>query len=1729
MHERGNRSSRGRHGNRLVRSSTRRSLAVEKLEERALRAILTVNSISDNVNADDGVMTLREAIIASNSTVGHDTIVFSIGQGGPAVIRPLSPLPAISDSAVIDGRQFGFVRPVIEIDGSLLPIGQATFWVTGNVVEISYLSIHSARGVGVFLTGSHNRVTGNYIGLDASGVVDRGNLYQGVYVSSTSNFIAGNVISGNDANGIWIDGTSAALNSISNNFIGTDWSGAFSIANGLNGVLVTAGDGNSIANNIIAGNGNTGVWIIDSVGNSVASNWVGTNALGSSAIGNASTGIRLSDSASGNRITGNIISNNRGYGLEMYNGAISNQIGANVIGLTPDGASVLGNSLAGIYDGAGYNVIGGDDRSFLNLISGNRGSGIWLNASNSVIANNYVGTNITGEIARGNAESGILVTGSNNSIRANVTSGNGFHGVAIVNATSTSNTVSSNLIGTNAGGNVAIQNAFQSVFLSGNSNTLADNVISGSGGNGIRIDGGSSNRIERNKIGTNLLGTAALANAVNGILVWLGASNNIIQDNTISANGNTGIWMLGADVIDNRVQGNRIGVTLNGSAALGNATSGVRIGAGANRNTVQANVISGNRGEGVELYGFGTSSNVLYGNIVGLNSLGNAAIPNLQNGILVSSGATNNTIGQLGAGQRNFISGNARDGVRLSGADSGGNKVTGNFIGTDGTGLADLGNRAHGLNIDSDFNELVENIIAGNDGSGIVFNSADNNVVLSNMIGLGVDGSTALGHPGVGIYVVGSGNRIGGRLGGSVNVISNSVFSGIEIYGAGSTKNLVQGNFIGTDRSGTASRGNGSPTYVNTTGGILVTNGATDNVIGTDFDGVSDREEGNLISGNLTQGIHLLNAPGNRIAGNRIGINLEGTSALPNAGSGIRINRSNANTIGGSTMEARNTVSGNTLAGILVESSNNNEIAGNYVGTNLSGNAAVPNVTNGIQLQAGSANNKLGGPTAVPGTGLGNLISGNSQRGISMLFAGSNNTVQGNIVGLNASGNARLRNNFQGIEINNTSQAVIGGSSPNLRNVISANTGSLGGILIAGGSSNTVQGNYVGTDLTGNLALGNSTDGIYIVGASSNLIGGDLPAAGNLIAGNQRDGVWIQDAIAFFGLNREARDNVLKNNRIGEAANGLPLGNLRNGVTISDGADGSFIESNIIANNQGSGVALFGATTIQNRIRGNSIYQNRLLGIDLEGDGVSANDLGDLDTGANTRLNFPILHRVVTGENTQVAGRFQGGASITVTLEFFANSDIDESGFGEGRRSLGTAVVTTDASGLANFDVRLSAATSNLEFISATAMDAIGNTSEFSRPLGLDLTPPISRVNALPVQATSLSIPISISGSDPELNGRPASGVESYAVYVAEDNQTPRLWRTISAASPNAEFPAQSDRTYSFFALARDWAGNVESKLAVAEAVIYVPDLSPPTTNVSFVDSTNPTFRIDVVGSDVGSSGMNSFAIYVQVDGGTPTQIGILPAGLPSQDSLHRGSVAFQAIADGQSHSYRFYSIGSDRRGNVEAPPSSPSSDIVLTAMFAPPIDLSISSFDVQRGAKQRSYIRYLDIGVNSAQGINALIATVNDTDPNNDRVRLRRFAVDGTGIGVPIPLNGALNFSAVDKIMQIDFGSGGLGGDPGSASANGYYALEFDLDGNDTFESVRNFYRLLGDTNSDRVVNSVDYMAVVQRSRVLGSGFNLDEDLNSDNVVNSTDIAYARTGLLSPLRSIAPTLRLDD
>src|SRR5262249_2316231 len=152
---------------------------------------------------------------------------------------------------------------------------------------------------------------------------------------------------------------------------------------------------------------------------------------------------------------------------------------------------------------------------------------------------------------------------------------------------------------------------------------------------------------------------------------------------------------------------------------------------------------------------------------------------------------------------------------------------------------------------------------------------------------------------------------------------------------------------------------------------------------------------------------------------------------------------------------------------------------------------------------------------------------------------------------------------------------------------------------------------------------------------------------------------------------------------------------------------------------------VFVQTGTGNLLRGNSVHDNGKLGIDLfaasdPASGVTLNDAGDGDTGANDLQNFPVLRSAVTSSTgTTVQGAFAATPNTTFILDFYASAAADPSGFGEGATFLGSRAVTTSAFGFANFTFTFTTAVPAGQSITATATDPGNNTSEFSEALGV--------------------------------------------------------------------------------------------------------------------------------------------------------------------------------------------------------------------------------------------------------------------------------------------------------------------------------------------------------------------------------------------------------------------------
>jgi hypothetical protein len=337
-------------------------------------------------------------------------------------------------------------------------------------------------------------------------------------------------------------------------------------------------------------------------------------------------------------------------------------------------------------------------------------------------------------------------------------------------------------------------------------------------------------------------------------------------------------------------------------------------------------------------------------------------------------------------------------------------------------------------------------------------------------------------------------------------------------------------------------------------------------------------------------------------------------------------------------------------------------LQGNYIGTNITGTAAIPNGREGIYVMGfgvAAGNNLIGGTTP----GAGNLISGNrfSEIDISGSLA-TGNSVQGNLIGTNATGTQAITSTGYGIQISSGARNnVIGGTTANARNVIAGSTfgdspGGSGIIISEGASANIVQGNFIGTDISGNLPLPNFFDGVVIVnGASNNKIGGISPGENN--------------TIAFNGYR------------------GIIIGNSTSNPTIG------------------------------NELRGNSIFLNGRIAIDLlPGDGVNSNDSCDADTGVNNLQNYPVLTSTESNATTtNIVGSLNSTANSTFAVDFFVSPTYDSTGYGEGKIYIGSVNVTTANNCNGEFNVMLPYPATGGQFITTTATDSNGNTSEFSQ------------------------------------------------------------------------------------------------------------------------------------------------------------------------------------------------------------------------------------------------------------------------------------------------------------------------------------------------------------------------------------------------------------------------------
>lgn len=485
---------------------------------------------------DSGAGSLRQAILDNNAASAGNVINFNIPGIGPFTIKPLTDLPIITKTVTIDGYTQPGASPntivdgddailLIEINGSAYTVGDGV--TTGRGLTLGAGSdgstirglvinewILAGIGIGYFdhvanapVSSNGNTIAGNFIGTDVTGFVQKANRTGVLVLFSSGTTIGGaifseiNVISGSfsaflGGSCVTVGGSAGTI--ILLNFIGTDRSGSVALGNSVEGIFLSQSVGTLVIANIISGQTNCGIQLNSCTGTVILGNFIGTNVTASYAIGNQNAGIYLAAEAGPNTstlITANVISGN-GNGILLgslffNSGTSQTAITGNKIGTDLNGTVAIPNIENGIWVFDSNNAIGGVQSTDRNLISGNGQNGILISsqAQNTVVHGNYIGTDITGEIALGNGFNGVqlgIAGGKNGAISnfiggsvfgtGNVISANHQNGI-LIQSYSSGNIIQGNLIGVAADGTSPLPNGENGISIT----TSSDNMIGGEG------------------------------------------------------------------------------------------------------------------------------------------------------------------------------------------------------------------------------------------------------------------------------------------------------------------------------------------------------------------------------------------------------------------------------------------------------------------------------------------------------------------------------------------------------------------------------------------------------------------------------------------------------------------------------------------------------------------------------------------------------------------------------------------------------------------------------------------------------------------------------------------------------------------------------------------------------------------------------------------------------------------------------------------------------------------------------------------------------------------------------------------------------------------------------------------------------------------------------------------------------------------------------------------------
>jgi hypothetical protein len=1223
-------------------------------------------------------------------------------------------------------------------------------------------------------------IQGNYIGLNANGEPVGGIGENGIYIWGGSGHRVGgpggarNVIAACERHGIRIQRPGLI---IEHNLVGLSPTGGL-VSIGMDGSydgIRVQSEHTVIRDNYICGATN-GWGIYFSFGHNaqVTGNRIGTGLTGTEAFGNGrggiyainTTNLTIGGTAASNR---NIIvasrgaTTNEGAGILFdANGQAAHRVTGNYIGLGADGSTLLSNANYGILiKNTDTVTIGGTNSAAANVIAGSGIAGIGIYGGNShIICANRIGTDATGENARGN-----------------------YHGVYLQDA---------------------VNNRI------GGSPVPLGNLVSGNRGDGVRLAREAyTNYIQGNLIGTAANGIEALGNEGYGVFLdgrtldyvnynWIGGTNNSStywrEGNVISGNGAGGI-LINTNARYNCVDGNLIGLDTNGTVRIENFGHGIHVyGRYSEIGLADGNIICGNAGDGIRFENsYGSSCNARY-NHIGLTEGGQTNIGNSGHGIAMIGRARYNHIGQTLTNGYNSIGGNLGAGIYIS-TNCYNNFIRGNYIGYPPPYEDSVPNAEAAIHIDSVRDTWVGGV-SGNQGNvldgaiGLFMRHTTNSWVYDNSIGFDTNqipistnleyGIVIDGGDGDGFGQSSRRNRIGAAREAAIHMLNsvdvrfnylevgyekNAIGQAVTNAGTGlllsnSTECVIRYSNIGRSRNGVilrntlsnqvqfcnigAAANNPVQPAGNAGAGVMVINGAFD-MIGGEY------WPQNIISGNGGHGVEIRDSVGVLVGGNHIGLDEAGDVAVHNQGHGVYIENSLFCFVGGD-ITYRNYIAGNIGDGVYVTdegASAGHVIAGNRIGMSVPGWHSATNGGHGVALHnvaditVGGTNtdysNFLGGNLghgvvvsgalsgahailfngvgadsdwnhAVPnaqngitilnGTGhmiAGNMIAGNTGHGV--LLAGGNVQqvlLDSNLVGMQTNGLTAVPNGADGIRIEDAPANTL------TNNLISGNTSN--GVTVlnttppySSAVNNRISANIIGADITGENGIGNGDNGILLDHVTFTYIG-----LNNIIACSGNDGIELWNAASH--------DNFIHGNMIGGATN---LGNIGHGIQLHGGdanrvGSTNLWEANDISYNLGHGIAVF--TGNRNKMLGNAIYSNLLQGIRL---GTQAYSYAECNGCPNRYQRQPAITNVFRG-STHIYGILESASNSQYLVEFFATEALNFSGFGEGKMPLWRDTYTTDESGRVPFSVYYPYTTPTGWIITATATDTNGNTSTFS-------------------------------------------------------------------------------------------------------------------------------------------------------------------------------------------------------------------------------------------------------------------------------------------------------------------------------------------------------------------------------------------------------------------------------